>query len=788
MRCQLKTTQTLKNKCQTSIANFYIIIAFLLVHEYLVKMKKSDYFLIDEIEKKLVITRSECQEKEQKNISISISKTNSGEFETKSEHDAALETVFQTFYKNIMSAKFNQTQIDLIMNESEALIRNFSKVLCVSQNDTANGNKLSVLNNIMCQKFLNRDAHHKRLKEAEKNPFFVRPLEVTVGPKWKNKINPALEIPDNTMVSDTIHYIPMMDTLKSLFAKKDYRLKYLDYNLNRKHKCSEGEYQDFCCGKIAKMREIFNDSTSLQIEISIDDFEVCSALKTKANLHNVTGIYFRIRNLPMEYNSRLEHHHVIALGKAAALKKHDAFDAVVKRIVKEFHELKTIGIEIENINIKGALINICADNLGANAIFGFVKCFNVDGFCRVCSCKKVESETQIVETSENLWDFDTYLECVQRASEGCTPRECQGVVKYCYFNEINDFNIFENYCTDIMHDILEGVVHVFLKCFFEFLKEKKIVSCEKIISMVRDFNYGFLGKKNKPSKIIFTKKNYNQNAIQGLTLIHNLPFIFYAQKDELSGVWNLLSLLLQIMQIIFSYKITENDLNRLSKLVPEFLSGLIARGIKLTPKLHNMIHYVTVIRNTGPLIHMWAMRTESKHKVFTNIARTTNCFKNITQTLATRYQEMTCFKDELFSDKIVLSKRNKKFECVKEFDIYKYSGAFKENFKFEVCFAFEFLHINAFEYRKGLMLISNNTMLEIKEILKVNNDFFLICSQYESNGFNKDLHSIEIHEIQNKYKLVSLAEEYPKPYEKKHLNNKMFIFADNLSVYNNFTD
>lgn len=117
--------------------------------------------------------------------------------------------------------------------------------------------------------------------------------------------------------------------------------------------------------------------------------------------------------------------------------------------------------------------------------------------------------------------------------------------------------------------------------------------------MVRDYNYGILSQRNKPSKVILMKRNFNQNATQAWTLLLNLPFIFYETKQHMKDAWILLSYLLQIMQIIFSSIITENDLARLSNLITNFLSGLVEQHVSLTPKLHHLNHYVTVIRKMG---------------------------------------------------------------------------------------------------------------------------------------------------------------------------------------------
>lgn len=384
------------------------------------------------------------------------------------------------------------------------------------------------------------------------------------------------------------------------------------------------------------------------------------------------------------------------------------------------------GIKIDHdLVIKGTLIHVFADNLGANGLFGMVKCFNTDGFCRICECTKRGSETQIRESPELMRKKDKYMEYVEIANmdETKDTKKSKGIVQYCQFNDLDYFHIFDNYSIDIMHDINEGVIHVFLSFLFNSLISKNFLKNNDVVRMVRDHNYEILSQRNKPSKITFTKRNLNQNATQSYNLLLNSPFIFYEQKDKIADIWFILETLLKILQIIYSPKITEHDLNRLSYLIPKFLSGLIEHGVSLTPKLHNMIHYVTVIRNMGPLIHMWAMRMESKHKIFTQISNNTTCLKNITETLATRHQQNACLKTKMFSDTIIPSKRNtKKIEQSPNFENYLDSDIL--DMTFENCDSLEFLKINSFEYRKKFMLICDDSVYEIKEILSIENHFF----------------------------------------------------------------
>lgn len=65
--------------------------------------------------------------------------------------------------------------------------------------------------------------------------------------------------------------------------------------------------------------------------------------------------------------------------------------------------------------------------------------------------------------------------------------------------------------------------------------------------------------------------------------------------------------------------------------------------VKLLPKHHYLEHYPQMIRHFGPLVALWTMRFEAKHSFFKQVARHTNCFKNIPLSLATKHQFMLAY-------------------------------------------------------------------------------------------------------------------------------------------------
>lgn len=50
------------------------------------------------------------------------------------------------------------------------------------------------------------------------------------------------------------------------------------------------------------------------------------------------------------------------------------------------------------------------------------------------------------------------------------------------------------------------------------------------------------------------------------------------------------------------------------------------------------------ILRCGPLVHLWCMRYEAKHKYFKGIATVIGNYKNVEKTVASRHQRNMCYK------------------------------------------------------------------------------------------------------------------------------------------------
>lgn len=340
--------------------------------------------------------------------------------------------------------------------------------------------------------------------------------------------------------------------------------------------------------------------------------------------------------------------------------------------------------------------------------------------------------------------------------------------------------MFDNLSVDIMHDLHEGAIPKFMEIFFGRLIEKGPLKEPDIQSMIRDFNYGSLFQKYRPSLLrIMRPHNLGQSAQQLHTLMINLPFIFKNHKNDKPQLWNAMKELLSVIRIVHSTCITENDLAHLTQSIHNHLSFFVESGINLIPKHHIITHYPSVIRKMGPIKKMWMMRFESKHKVFTDMASRTQNFLNLPKTLAQKHQMKSAAMFRTFEDEVKPSVTM--YTIVKTDDCQEHR---EKMISFNCKRAYKFFKHNSYEYRRGLMMVYDENLYEIIHIFKLNEKYMAFCHPFKIIKFEPDLNSIEIKE--GKYdgcRTIEIIGVLSKPFDKKFYDGKYYIICESLDDF-----
>lgn len=694
---------------------------------------------------------------------------------------------FDRLNASIQSLNTTEKNVSEVFCAFEELIENYNSLILSM---LPQSNVIDTAKQFVIDKIKSRNTAKKRQKIIASDESYVKPTKSAIGLTWKSQSLIGNDLPCHQLEQTTYEFISIIETLRSLFNSDQYYKDYIDFNENRKHVCEEGVYQDFCCGSIYRANNDIN-STTIQLQLGIDDFEPCCAIKTKAGVHKTCGVYFEIRNIDPKQKSKLRNDHLIAFAKSHDIKS-EGFGKIARKIVDELKLLENVGITLKSgASLKAILVNISCDNLGANGVLGFVESFSATYYCRICELPLSECQKTVYEIEEKMRTKSDYALTLEYLAENKDRKpnykESKGVKTPCFFNELQHYHMFDNCTVDIMHDLNEGAIPFFMRLLFQHIVQEKIASIGDLQAICRDYTYyGWIWKKYKPSKLIIEKDNLNQNAMQSHCLMLNLPFILIDFRSELGHWWNAMEVFLQILQILYSTRILERDVNRLRALIQQHLSFLSGLGSNLLPKHHMMTHYPNLILKIGPLIHSWMMRFESKHKEFTDMVRLTSNYRNIPFALAKRHQDRVCVtKCMAFKTKIDASKTTYDISKCDGFEMFEsLLLQFTDNL---LPRGIKFVRDGSLECRPGLMLINSNQIHKIIHIFSLRGKYFILCKKLSLIGFAFHFNSIQIAENEDSFEIFDMLDiKCQKSHDSVHFEEKKYIIADTLEVFNDF--
>lgn len=413
----------------------------------------------------------------------------------KSEAYNHFDSTFNSFIDKLNELDLGQRKTDVIvalfadiMNASDDLFH------ALAENDCKDDGSMSIIRQVRVSARSHREkkidtirTEYRRRKQLKKNPLFVEPTEKAIGIKWRTNNMTTAHMPDHTLVQTTFQYIPIKETLLALFSDQTFRGIFFEFNENKNHECKNGMYMDYCCSRRFKSQNI--SETDIIIQMAIDDVEVCSVAKSKTNIHKLTAVYFQIRNLPQEYQSRLDFIFVVAICETINTKdKNTSINNIFELVAEEFTLLQTTGLQIDtNINLKAVLFNLVSDNLGMNSSLGFVECFIHEFCCRICTMKRRDREKNIHEDPDLLRAGAEYMQTMDyiRSNDADVDlARTKGVKSECALNKIPRFHILKNPNVGVMHDVLEGLIPSFIHGLMNYCTLNKISSLNDICSKI----------------------------------------------------------------------------------------------------------------------------------------------------------------------------------------------------------------------------------------------------------------------------------------------------------------
>ena len=492
--------------------------------------------------------------------------------------------------------------------------------------------------------FKGLESDFKQMQYFVKSGNFIHPVEEAFhGVSYVQRRDSATGTVRQVAVQDVFYRVPLKPLLTKLLEIPGT----LDAIFTWQQR-NDGDLSDFYDGEYCKQHPLFSKEVSVPLLLYNDDCETVNPLGSKVGVHKLGLIYFTIKSLPPEFQSKLSSHFLLAVYKSDDAKTY-GIDSVLLPVIEELKDLEDNGIYLDTPYFKGkirfSVAQLCGDNLGLNAILGFSESFSSNYFCRMCKTHKTTTRKQTKEDVTLLRNETNYAEDVHHNNLSET-----GVRRDSVLNNLSNFSVTHNKVADIMHDLLEGVGPYELKLVLSSLIGDKHLTLEKLNYRITSFDYGFTDLKNKPSvigkqELKNPERAMHQSAVQTWCLLRLVPCMIGDLVPEENKYWELLLLLLECMELIFSPSLTPEVTIYLAAIIDEHHSLFLELypNLHLRPKHHFMVHYSNSILKLGPLIQFWSMRFEAKHSFFKRISNTTCNFKNICKTMAFRHQMTLCY-------------------------------------------------------------------------------------------------------------------------------------------------
>lgn len=481
---------------------------------------------------------------------------------------------------------------------------------------------------------------HKRSKILKKERDFLELIEFVVGERSR-KIKRSCD-GQVKMISNyaTGILFPLREMLKKNFETPS--VYDLVFRYKEKLENETNVISNFVQSKLWKrtVADLPNNSKQiLPLFLFYDDFETGNALGSHAGTNKLGGVYISLPFLPPEYQSSLSSILHALLFWSKDREEFGNF-AVFRTLLDELKFLESEGIELDlpqgKTTVYFKLGLVIGDNLGLHSLLGFIESFNANYSCRFCKMNKIQRSFATMEDKAFCRTVESYLIDLQLQDPSRT-----GIKADCIFHYLPNFHVTRNRSVDIMHDMLEGV------CLFDivlilkyYIYEAKLFTLEQLNSYMESHNYGTSSNIPPPIMANHLKNDtLRMSAAEMSNFFLHLGTLVGHLIPRNDPVWQVYLILRQIFALVTSISIQEGCSELLSSLVKEHhrLAQTVLHR-KLKPKDHLLLHYGSVMADCGPLIHLWGMRFESKHKESKDVLASSNCKTNICKSIAVKVQ------------------------------------------------------------------------------------------------------------------------------------------------------
>lgn len=263
------------------------------------------------------------------------------------------------FFAGLLQLNLNETTMDSIVELTEILLNKthqFSNTSIQTQKE----NPLEMLDcsmNLVVNGLRRFNTSYKRKQFIKNHESYIQPQQVGIGTHFELQRDKETGILEQVHKQSTFSYVSPLEIIKKIFQKSHVREAYFNHQA-KKHTCEPNVFRDFCCGSTFKGINLFKEyPNSLQLQLFIDGFEVCSPLKTKTTMHSQVAVYLSIRNMPEQFAHSMDNIHLVCLVNDIDLKKNETgYTNILEIIVRDIKVLESSGIDLDcDTNLKGKI-------------------------------------------------------------------------------------------------------------------------------------------------------------------------------------------------------------------------------------------------------------------------------------------------------------------------------------------------------------------------------------------------------------------------------------------------
>ena len=553
---------------------------------------------------------------------------------------------------------------------------------------------------------------------------------------------------------------------------------------------SPGRYSCFQDGSKFRTNSFLNDQNKLVllIQLFFDDMGITNPLRGHSAFNKFGMFYFTLLNLPPMYLSSTNNIHLVAMANSIDLTTDDGLNVIFDLIYPELRELEEHGMDIE-IPGKGitkvfaVLAQFTGDNLAMNQAFGLVTSFKADYCCTLCYATRGQMQVNYREMDYEVRTLVDYNKDLLHLDNLPLGENYRGVKRTCTLNKLSHFHMVKNWVNDCMHTVLEGILPLLTGSVLYSLSKKKLITLELVNERIQWFYDGlkvdrsdkpcFLNDLKAPGKGLSPKLG----AAEMWSLFRYLPLMLAEFIDSNDQHWELFIRLQEIVDIVFAPTLYESTLDYFEIIYAEFLNDYkeLYPELNVTPKLHFLVHFSSIVRKNGPMRTYWVMNHERLNGAVKIPARIMNNFRNPALTLAYRRQctalqnqlvkgfgfvpllygssdsiDIECLHLDMFVDGKILSTISNDLETVAFTDKVTFRGV---NYKVNQYLIIEKIEDKLQFGQIDYILINNPT------------EPFFVISQYETIRMDYHTHSYLVKRSQiNSSRLISglkLHDHYP---------------------------